>query len=91
MPIVRLYASFRRLAGVRDMDVTVPTEGTVQDLLRDLVELRPALAGHVLDNGEVPKFVLVFVNGRDIRHLKGLDTPVRADDEVTIFPPLAGG
>ena len=91
MVIVRLYASFRQLAGVRDMEVAVPTEGTVRDVLRQLVELRPALAGRVLDNGKVPKFVLVFVNGRDIRHLEGLDTPVGADDEVTIFPPLAGG
>jgi molybdopterin converting factor small subunit len=31
------------------------------------------------------------VNGRDIRDLDGLDTPVVPDDEVTILPPAAGG
>jgi molybdopterin synthase sulfur carrier subunit len=91
VPIVRLYASFRQLAGVRDMDIAVPTEGTVRDVLHDLVELRPPLAGRVIVQDKVPKFVLVFVNGRDIRHLEGLDTPVQTNDEVTIFPPLAGG
>lgn len=70
----------------------MPEEGTVRHLLDRLVELRPALAERMLDeDGNIPRFVNVFVNGRDIRHLKGLDTPVRPDDEVTIFPPLAGG
>jgi len=92
MTVVRLYASFRRLAGEGAVDLVVPAEGTIRDILRGLVELRPRLAEHMLDEeGNVPRFVNVFVNGRDIRYLNGLDTLVRPEDEVAIFPPLAGG
>ncbi len=90
--VVRLYASLRELAGERDIDVALPDDPIIRDLLRRLVELRPGLSHRLLDeDGNIPRFVNVFVNGRDIRHLGGLDTPVMPDDEVTILPPAAGG
>ena len=92
MAVVRLYASLRRLAGDKAIEMAVPQSGTVGDLLRRLEELRPGLAGRVLDDaGEVPRFVAVFLNGREIRFLDGLDTCVGAADEVDIFPAIAGG
>jgi molybdopterin synthase sulfur carrier subunit len=90
--LVRLYAFLRELAGERDIEVTLPDGATVRDLFSRLVELRPSLAQRLLDtDGNTPRFVNVFVNGRDIRDLNGLDTPVMPDDEVTILPPAAGG
>jgi len=90
--VVRLYASFRELAGEREIDVTLPDGATVRDLLRQLGELRPNIARVLLDeNGNITPSINVFVNGRDVRHLSGLDTPVTPDDEVTIIPPAAGG
>lgn len=35
--------------------------------------------------------VIILVNGRAIEHLAGLMTPLKEDDEVAIFPRLAGG
>ena len=90
--VVRLYASLRELAGERDIDVALPEGATIGDLLNRLVELRPNLAHRLLDaDGNIPRHVNVFVNGRDIRYLNGLDTPLMANDEVTILPPAAGG
>lgn len=92
MTSVRLYASLRELAGDRTVDVPLPDGAIVQDVLAALVQARPALAGHVLDEaGQVLPFVGVFVDGRDIRHLQGLDTPVKTENEVYVFPPTAGG
>ncbi len=72
--------------------MTLPDGATVRDLLRQLGELRPTIARVLLDeNGNITPSINVFVNGRDIRHLSGLDTPVTPDDEVTIIPPAAGG
>ena len=89
---VRLYASLREAAGERDIEVAVPDGATIRDLLSRLVELRPVLADRLLDRDRnIPPSVNVFVNGRDIRDLSGLDTPVTPDDEVTILPPAAGG
>jgi len=82
----------RELAGERDIEVALPDGAVVRDILNRLGELRPTLAERLLDeDGNIPRSVNVFVNGRDIRDLSGLNTPVTPDDEVTILPPAAGG
>ena len=87
-----MYGSLRELAGEPEIDVSLPDGSLVRDLLRRLEELRPALAHRLLDeNGNITRFANVFVNGRDVRDLSGLDTPVMPSDEVTILPPAAGG
>ena len=92
MTTVRLYASLRELAGDRTVEVPLPDGATVRDILAGLIQARPALASHVLDSeGQVLRYVGVFVDGRDIRYLQGLDTPVRPENQVYIFPPTAGG
>jgi molybdopterin synthase sulfur carrier subunit len=92
MTTVRLYSTLRGLAGGSVVEVPLPDEATVGDALSRLVELRPGLAGHVLDDeGQVREYVGVFVDGRDIRYLHGLDTPIEPENEVYVFPPTAGG
>ena len=41
--------------------------------------------------GQLNRFVNVYVNDEDIRFLSNLDTPVKAGDEVSIVPAIAGG
>jgi len=41
--------------------------------------------------GQLNRFVNVYVNDEDIRFLKNLETPVKAGDEVSIVPAIAGG
>ncbi len=41
--------------------------------------------------GQLNRFVNVYVNDEDIRCLQNLDTPVKAGDEVSIVPAIAGG
>ena len=43
------------------------------------------------DDGDLNRFVNVYVNGQDVRYLDGLDTPVAAADEVRLLPAMAGG
>ena len=66
--------------------------GTVGDALEALYdrhgELRERIAG---DDGELRRFVNVYIGGEDIRFLDGLATPVADGDEVTILPAVAGG
>jgi sulfur-carrier protein len=65
---------------------------TVGEVLEGLYsqhgELRDRIAG---ENGELRRFVNVYVKGEDIRFLDGLETPVADGDEVTILPAVAGG
>ena len=43
------------------------------------------------DNGELRRFVNVYVNEEDVRFLQKLDTPLKSGDEVSIVPAIAGG
>lgn len=52
----------------------------------------PGFRERVLDNeGEIKRFINVFVNGVDVRKLQGRETPVHDNDEVAVIPAMAGG
>lgn len=40
---------------------------------------------------QLNRFVNVYLNDEDIRHLKNLETPVKSGDEISIVPAIAGG
>ena len=65
---------------------------SIRAIVDALVERHPALKGQLLtDDGELNRFVNVYVNGQDVRYLDGLDSPVGANDEVRLLPAMAGG
>ena len=41
--------------------------------------------------GQLNRFVNIYVNDEDIRFLKSLETPVKDGDEISIVPAIAGG
>jgi sulfur-carrier protein len=77
------------VGGVKSLDVDGETIRSVVD---GLVERHPSLGGQLLtDEGDLNRFVNVYVNGEDVRYLTGLDTPVAPSDEVRLLPAMAGG
>ncbi len=65
---------------------------TVAAVISDLDKRYPGIKDRICDEGgQVRRFVNVFVNGEDIRFLQHLDTPVKASDELSIVPAIAGG
>lgn len=72
---------------------TVEIAGTtVGEVIANLVEAYPGLGASVLDDdGNVRKFVNLYVDDEDIRFLDGLGTAVADGDEVAILPAVAGG
>lgn len=81
---------FRRLTGGQ---ARVQVEGSnVGEALHTLAGQFPDLAAQVLDaRGDVAQFLNVFVNEEEIRSLQGLATPLKAGDEVSLIPAMAGG
>jgi sulfur-carrier protein len=66
--------------------------GTVGDVLTELDVRYPGLKERVCDpDGEIRRFVNVFVNGENVRKLQGAATPVKSGDELGIIPAMAGG
>ena len=65
---------------------------SVAGCLAELDQRFPGFSDRILDDeGEVRRFVNLFVNGEDIRFLQGLVTIVKAGDELSIVPAMAGG
>jgi molybdopterin synthase sulfur carrier subunit len=63
-----------------------------RDVLGNLDGAHPGFADRLLDDeGNLRRFVNVFVADDDIRFLDGLDTPVPDGAEVSIIPAVAGG
>ena len=90
MSIVRLPQVLRQQAnGERAIEV----EGaTIGDAVQALVGRHPGLASQLLTpDGDLHRFVNVYLNGRDVRYLAGLATPVEGRDEIRLLPAIAGG
>ncbi len=89
---VKLYASLRQAAGAKMMEVNVQPGSTIQEVLLEVTRLYPVLEKNIWKaQGELTEFVHVFINGENIRHLAGLETVLKPEDHVDIFPPLVGG
>jgi molybdopterin synthase sulfur carrier subunit len=89
---VKFYASLRQAAGVKMMDVDVHPTSTMREILLEVTNRYPVLDKFIWkDNGELSEHAHIFINGENVRHLSGLDTVLKADDHVDIFPPVVGG
>jgi sulfur-carrier protein len=65
--------------------------GTVGEVLDGLFERYGDLRERICDDGELRRFVNVYVGGEDIRFADGLETEVADGSDVTILPAVAGG
>jgi sulfur-carrier protein len=90
MSTIKLPSVLRANAnGERSIEVEA---GTVGAAVRALVGRHPGLAEQLLTpDGELHRFVNVYVNGRDVRYLEGLATPIAERDEIRLLPAIAGG
>jgi molybdopterin synthase sulfur carrier subunit len=65
---------------------------TVGDVLRSLAEEHPATQSQLFsEEGELNRYVNVYLNDEDVRVLDGLDTGVGERDTLVILPAMAGG
>jgi molybdopterin synthase sulfur carrier subunit len=87
---VRIPAPLRTLTN--NIDIVPGEEGTLSSCIDGLETAYPGLKGRICeDNGEIRRFVNVYVNGEDVRFMDGLGTALKAGDEVSIVPAVAGG
>jgi MoaD family protein len=65
--------------------------GTVGEALDAVFDAHDGLRERIIQDGDLRRFVNVYVSGEDIRFQDGLDTEITDGDEVTILPAVAGG
>ena len=91
MPVqIRIPTPLRKLT--HDEEVVETSAETIGDAITDLEGRYPGLQERLLDDdGQVRRFVNVYVNEEDIRFLQEKETPLKDGDEVSIIPAIAGG
>ncbi|HYZ81726.1 MAG TPA: ubiquitin-like small modifier protein 1, partial [Solirubrobacteraceae bacterium] len=91
MPVtVKIPTQLRSVTG-GEAEASVEDVSTVGEVLDGLYERFEGLRERIAEDGDLRRFVNVYVEGEDIRFLDGLDTAVEDGDEVTILPAVAGG
>ncbi len=71
---------------------SVQAEGsTVRELLDDIERRHPGFKEMVMSDGQIHRFVNIYLNDEDIRFLGQLDTPLKEGDIISVLPALAGG
>ncbi|MCU1657403.1 MAG: thiamine S protein [Pseudonocardiales bacterium] len=78
--------------GAASVEVALGDGATLADVLDGLAAQKPALARRLRDDqGQLRRFVNVYVDGEDARQAGGLAAPVPAGAEVLVLPSVAGG
>lgn len=85
MPILKLYANLRKLAGAKELSVA---GSTVRVALSVLVEQNPQFGGVIVEGEKLRPHIVITLNGHNVTDL---DVSASEQDVIAIFPPIAGG
>jgi molybdopterin synthase sulfur carrier subunit len=90
MPTLRVPALMKSY--VENQTEVSLSGATVAQVLNDLVTRHPAIRIQIMDkNGELRRYVNLFVNEVNIKDLKGLETPLGEADKIILLPSISGG
>ena len=86
---VELGTRFRQFTGNED---SLELQGCIiADMLDELESRFPQMRGKVRSESGQLRQVNIFVNGKNIRMLQGIQTPLQDGDEVSLIPTIGGG
>lgn len=87
---VRIPVPLRKLT--QDQELVSAEGADIGAILENLDKSYPGLGERICDEqGNVRRFVNIFLNDEDIRFLDEKKTAVKDGDEISIVPAIAGG
>lgn len=87
---VRIPTPLRKLT--YDLDTVEVEANNIDELITALEKSYPGIQERLVDDsGTIRRFVNIFLNDEDIRFLEEKATALKAGDEVSIVPAIAGG
>jgi molybdopterin converting factor small subunit len=82
----------RRLLKEKIIDVEVPNDSTVRQVVNRVVELGgEELRELIMHDNDISGNLIVMLNKKDVETLGGIDIVVHDGDEVAILPHVQGG
>jgi molybdopterin converting factor small subunit len=67
------------------------TGGKLAELIDDLEGNHPGIKDRLVQDGDLRRFVNVYINDEDVRFIGGLDAELSDGDQVVVLPAVAGG
>ena len=86
---VKVTATLQKMVG--GQRVIQGEGGTVGEVIDDLERKHPGIKDMVMVDGQIHRFVNIYLNDEDVRFLSQLETPLNEGDVISILPALAGG
>ncbi len=87
---IRIPTPMRKLT--HEQELVQAAGANIGELIEDLEKSYPGIKERLCDqNGNVRRFVNIFLNDEDIRFLDDQQTAVKEGDEISIVPAIAGG
>jgi len=88
---VKFYSLLRKLIGQNEIELELNSI-TVSELINQINEItKKNIYKELIHNNEIKPGTIILLNGRNIHHLKKLQTVVNQGDMIDIFPPGGGG
>jgi molybdopterin converting factor small subunit len=86
--ILRTYTG-----GAKEVTSAVSGDGvsSLSALIDDLEANHPGLKERLIDDGDLRRFVNIYINDEDVRFLGGLEAELSDGDQVVVLPAVAGG
>lgn len=86
---IRIPTPLRTLTGGKE-EVSAAGEN-LRSVIEDLEKNHPGIKDRLVDDKGIRRFVNLYLGDEDVRFLDGLDTALKAGDELSIIPAIAGG
>ncbi|OYT63604.1 molybdopterin synthase sulfur carrier subunit [Methanosarcinales archaeon ex4484_138] len=89
---IRFSQALNRTTKERETTINLTDEITVRELINKLTEkYGKELERRLLEEGELKRFINIYIDGEDIRYNKKLETQINDTNEVSILPAISGG
>ena len=88
MVVIKVFGFLREYVDTSQYQIS---GGSIQDVLDALYDENLELFNALYKDEKLRPHFKIMINGHDIELAQGFDTPVKPDDQIAIFPPIAGG
>ncbi len=75
----------------KDQKIVTASGATLSEVIVDLDSNYRGLGDRLMENGELRKFINIYINDEDVRFTGELNSPTKKSDSITILPAVAGG
>jgi len=88
--VIKFFASIRDCTHAKEINFEACE--TLDELLRKLcAKYGKRFEEKVFKNGQISDQIIIFINGRHLSHLDSVNPKLQPQDEISIFPVVAGG